>query len=182
MTDAQSLGPKGGMTATPEDLFARLDELGIAHTTYWHDAVFTVEEGRDLKASMPGGHTKNLFLKDKDGNIVLIAAEAHSQLKLNQLHRLIGTKRLSFGSPDLMEDVLGISPGSVTAFALMNDTEGRVRFLVDAALMEYDPVNFHPLTNTGTTAVSRADFETFVGATGTDLPFHIQPNGIAGLQ
>ncbi len=154
------------MTATPDDLFARFDELGIAHTTHWHDAVFTVEEGRDLKAGMPGGHTKNLFLKDKDGAIILIAAEAHSQLKLNKLHRLIGTKRLSFGPPELMEELLGVTPGSVTAFALMNDTGKRVRFLVDAALMDHDPVNFHPLTNTGTTAVSRADFEKFVRATG----------------
>ena len=124
------------MTATPDDLFAYLDELGVAHTTHWHDAVFTVDEGRELKASMPGGHTKNLFLTDKDGAIILIAAEAHSELKLNRLHRLIGTRRLSFGSPDLMDEVLGVTPGSVTAFALMNDTGGRVRFLVDAALLE----------------------------------------------
>ncbi|MEZ6013218.1 MAG: prolyl-tRNA synthetase associated domain-containing protein [Hyphomonas sp.] len=154
------------MTATPDDLFAYLDALGIAHTTHWHEAVFTVGESTELKASMPGGHTKNLFLKDKDGAIVLIAAEAHSELKLNQLHRLIGTKRLSFGAPDLMVDLLGVTPGSVTAFALMNDKAGRVRFLVDAALMAHDPVNFHPLTNTGTTAVSRKDFEKFVRATG----------------
>ncbi|MEZ5953845.1 MAG: prolyl-tRNA synthetase associated domain-containing protein [Hyphomonas sp.] len=154
------------MTASPDDLFAYLDQLGIAHTTHWHDAVFTVGESTELKASLPGGHTKNLFLKDKDGAIVLIAAEAHSELKLNHLHKLIGTKRMSFGTPDLMQEVLGVTPGSVTAFALMNDTGRRVRFLVDAALMEHDPVNFHPLTNTGTTAISRADFEKFIVATG----------------
>tara|TARA_B100001540_G_C15508785_1_gene507048 strand:- start:171 stop:677 length:507 start_codon:yes stop_codon:yes gene_type:complete len=154
------------MTASPDDLFAYLDDLGIAHTTHWHEAVFTVEESTELKAAMPGGHTKNLFLRDKDGAVILIAAESHSELRLNQLHRLIGTKRLSFGKPDLMEDLLGVTPGSVTAFALMNDTEGKVRFLVDAALMKHDPVNFHPLTNTGTTVISRADFEKFVRATG----------------
>lgn len=154
------------MTATPDDLFAYFDKLGIAHTTQWHEAVFTVDQGKDLKAGMPGGHTKNLFLKDKDAAIILIAAEAHSELKLNKLHRLIGTKRLSFGAPELMEELLGVTPGSVTAFALINDKTGRVRFLVDAALMEHDPVNFHPLTNTGTTAISRADFEKFVRATG----------------
>ena len=154
------------MTATPEDLFAYLDTLGIAQTTHWHEAVFTVDQGKELKAAMPGGHTKNLFLKDKDGAIVLIAAEAHSELKLNKLHRLIGTKRLSFGPPELMEELLGVTPGSVTAFALMNDKAGRVRFLVDAALMAHDPVNFHPLTNTGTTAISREGFEAFVRATG----------------
>ena len=96
----------------------------------------------------------------------MIAAEAHSELKLNKLHRLIGTKRLSFGPPELMEELLGVTPGSVTAFALMNDKAGRVRFLVDAALMAHDPVNFHPLTNTGTTAISREGFEAFVRATG----------------
>ena len=154
------------MTATPDDLFAYLDQLGIAHTTHWHEAVFTVGESTELKASMPGGHTKNLFLKDKDGTLILIAAEAHSELKLNKLHRLIGTKRLSFGTPELMEEILGVTPGSVTAFALMNDKAGRVRFLVDAALMAHDPVNFHPLTNTGTTAISREDFRKFVEATG----------------
>ncbi len=154
------------MRASPDDLFAYLDQLGIGHATHWHDAVFTVAESGDLKSKMPGGHTKNLFLKDKDGALILISAEAHSELKLNHVHRLIGTKRLSFGAPDLMEEVLGVTPGSVTAFALMNDTAGQVRFLVDAALLAHDPVNFHPLTNTGTTAVSRADFETFVRATG----------------
>ena len=154
------------MTATPEDLFAYLDKLGISHTTHWHEAVFTVDESTELKSTLPGGHTKNLFLRDKDDTIILISAEAHSQLKLNKLHRLIGTKRLSFASPELMGELLGVTPGSVTAFALMNDTEGQVRFLIDAALMEHDPVNFHPLTNTGTTAVSREDFEKFVRATG----------------
>ena len=154
------------MTASPDPLFARLDALGIAHATHWHAPVFTVEEGRDLKASMPGGHTKNLFLKDKAGAYVLISAEAHTQIRLNQLHRHIGTRRLSFGSPEDLLARLGVTPGSVTAFALMNDTAGQVRFIVDAALLACDPVNFHPLTNTATTAISRADFRRFVEATG----------------
>lgn len=154
------------MTASPQDLFAYLDTIAIAHTTHQHAPVFTVDEGRDLKASMPGGHTKNLFLKDKDGAYVLISAEAHTQIRLNQLHRQIGTKRLSFGSPEDLLDLLGVTPGSVTALALMNDREAEVRFLVDEALLACDPVYFHPLTNTATTAISRADFETFVLATG----------------
>ena len=157
------------MSASPEDLFAYLDRHGIAHTTHWHEATFTVEEGRDLKAKMPGGHTKNLFMKDKDGTIVLISAHADSQLKLNQLHKLIGTRRLSFAGAEMMEDCLGVTPGSVTAFALMNDAGGRVRFIVDAALMAYDPLNFHPLTNTATTAISRDDFRRFVALTGHEL-------------
>jgi Ala-tRNA(Pro) deacylase len=153
------------MPASPDDLFAYLDRLGIAHSTVWHEAMFTVEQSSALKADMPGAHTKNLFLKDKDGQLVLIAAEAHGPIRLNQLHKLIGSARLSFGAPELMTEVLGVVPGSVTAFALMNDRAGRVRFLVDAVLADAEVVNFHPLVNTGTTAVSQADFRRFVEAT-----------------
>jgi Ala-tRNA(Pro) deacylase len=156
----------GAMLASPDDLFAYFDSLGIAHSTEWHEALFTVDQSAGLKARMPGAHTKNLFLKDAEGTLVLIAAEAHNQLKLNQLHKIIGTKRLSFGSAELMTEVLGVMPGSVTAFALMNDRAGRVRFLVDAVLAAAEVVNFHPLVNTGTTAISQADFRRFVGATG----------------
>ncbi|MEO0550377.1 MAG: prolyl-tRNA synthetase associated domain-containing protein [Pseudomonadota bacterium] len=157
------------MPASPSDLFAYLDDLGIAHTTVQHAATFTVEEGRHLKSTMPGGHTKNLFMKDKDGAIVLISAWAESQLKLNQLHKLIETRRLSFASADLMQDVLGIVPGSVTAFALMNDTQCRVRFIADRRLMAFDEVNFHPLVNTATTRISSDDLRLFVEATGHSL-------------
>lgn len=159
----------GRMQASPDDLFAYLDRLGVAHATVWHEAMFTVEQSGALKAEVPGAHTKNLFLKDAEGRLVLIAAEAHNQLKLNQLHKIIGTKRLSFGSAELMIEALGVAPGSVTAFALMNDAGGRVRFLVDAVLAGAETVNFHPLVNTGTTAVSQADFRRFVAATGHGL-------------
>lgn len=157
------------MTASPEPLFAYLDELSISHVTTYHEATFTVEEGRGLKARLPGGHTKNLFMKDKDGVIVLVSAHADSQLKLNQLHKLIGTRRLSFASADLMEEVLGVVPGSVTGFALMNDSAGRVKFILDSALEAYEEINFHPLVNTATTRVSLIDFKKFVAATGHNL-------------
>jgi len=157
------------MPASPSDLFDFLDTHGIAHKTVEHDATFTVEEGRHLKASMPGGHSKNLFMKDKDGTIVLISAWADSQLRLNQLHKLIGTRRLSFGSADLMLECLGVVPGSVTAFGLINDTAQRVRFVADAALMRFDRVNFHPLVNTATTSIRQADLRRFVEATGHAL-------------
>ena len=157
------------MPASPEDLFAYLDRLGVAHRTVEHEALHTVEESRALKATMPGGHAKNLFMTDKDGALVLISAHADSVLKLNQLHKLIGTRRLSFGSPELMEATLGVRPGSVTAFALVNEAARDVRFLVDAALMAFDTVNFHPLVNTATTAISREDFRLFVESTGRAL-------------
>lgn len=157
------------MAATPEDLFAYFDALGIAHATREHDAFFTVEQGAELKASLPGGHTKNLFMKDKDDNIILVSAEAHETLRLNQLHKVIGTRRLSFASAELMQELLGVVPGSVTAFSLMNKTAAPVRFIATAKLMEHDPLNFHPLANTATTAISREDFKRFIESTGRDL-------------
>lgn len=113
------------MAASPDVLFATLDALGIAHHTVWHEAMFTVEQSAALKADIPGAHTKNLFLRAADGALVLIAAEAHNALRLNQLHRQIGTRRLSFGPAELMQAVLGVTPGSVTAFALMKTRPGR---------------------------------------------------------
>lgn len=157
------------MITSPDDLFAWFDARSIAHVTHWHEAVFTVAEGRELKAALPGGHTKNLFMTNKDGDLILISAHADSQLPLNKLHRALGVKRLSFGSPELMEEVLGVRPGSVTAFALVNDPSARVRFIVDRELMAHDPLNFHPLVNTGTTAISRADFQRFVAESGHEL-------------
>ncbi len=98
----------GAMPASPDDLFAYLDALGISHSTVWHEAMFTVEQSSELKADMPGAHTKNLFLKDKDGQLVLIAAEAHGAIRLNQLHKLIGTARLNDLDPQAyLRDVLG---------------------------------------------------------------------------
>lgn len=154
------------MPASPQDLFAFLDELDIAHETVEHEATFTVAEGRDLKAKMPGGHSKNLFMKDKAGTLVLISAWADNALKLNALHRRIGTRRLSFTDGDLLIEVLGVPPGSVTPFALMNDEQARVRFLVDAALVAFGRINFHPLVNTATTGIRSADLRRFVEATG----------------
>lgn len=152
--------------ASPEDLFARFDTLGIAHVTHRHRPVFTVAESHDLKASMPGGHTKNLFLKDKKGAIFLISAIADTVIDLNATSKALGAGRFSFGSPELLRQTLGVEPGSVTVFALINDPEGRVQVVLDEALFAYDPVNFHPLRNDATTAVSPADMLKFVRATG----------------
>ncbi|MAP96368.1 MAG: DNA-binding protein [Ponticaulis sp.] len=154
------------MATTPDELFRLFDRLEIPVRTYQHKPTFTVEEGQDLKAGMPGGHSKNLFLKDKAGQLVLISAEAHTQLKLNRLHKLIGTGRLSFGPEDLMVSHLGVTPGSVTAFALANPASKPVRFILEKTLSDSDPLNFHPLRNDMTTAIARADFDRFLAAVG----------------
>lgn len=141
-----------------------LAAAGIEAITHDHPAVFTVGEGEDIKARIPGAHTKNLFLKDAKGQLWLISAEGHAQIDLKRLHTVIGSARLSFGSAELMAETLGVAPGSVTAFGLINDTGRRVRFVLDRTLAEAGQVNFHPLTNTATTTVSAEGFRKFLAA------------------
>jgi Ala-tRNA(Pro) deacylase len=153
--------------ATPDELFAYLDSLRIAHQTVSHPPVFTVEEARTLRGQVPGGHTKNLFLRDKKGALFLVVAPEDAAIELKSLHRLIGASgRFSFGSADLMRETLGVEPGSVTPFAVINDKDARVTVILDAALMAHDLLNFHPLVNTGTTTVSREGLLKFLEATG----------------
>jgi Ala-tRNA(Pro) deacylase len=157
------------MPATREELFAFLDKLGIAHKTVEHAAAHTVAEAQVLRGELPGGHAKNLFLKCKKGQLYLLVAEENTQIKLNHLHKRIGSGRLSFGSAELMQDVLGISPGSVTPLALINDRQAqRVSVILDDRLMQEDPLNFHPLDNRATTTIRRDDLMTFIKACGHD--------------
>jgi len=151
---------------TKDEFLAFLDRLGVAHDTIEHPAVFRVGEGEDVKAAIPGAHTKNLFLKDAKDRLWLISAEDKAVIDLKRLHHVIGSGRLSFGNAALMEAALGVTPGSVTAFALVNDTARRVTFVLDRSLAEADRVNFHPLTNTATTGVGRAGFRAFLAAIG----------------
>jgi len=147
--------PRLHMPATPEDLIAHLTSIGMAHTTTPHRPIFTVEEGTDLKRAIPGGHSKNLFLKDKKGSLWLICALGDTRIDLNATARHLGVSRFSFGSPDLLLDVLGVTPGSVTLFALINDPSHRLRLVLDAALLACEHINFHPLTNAATTTIER---------------------------
>jgi Ala-tRNA(Pro) deacylase len=147
-----------------EAFLAFLDAHAIAHTTHEHPAVFTVAESPEIKATMPGAHTKNLFLKDKKGRLWLISARQDTVIDLKNLHRVIGSDRLSFGNADLMRETLGLTPGSVTAFGLVNDRDRRVTFVLDKALADAELVNFHPLINTATTAVSADGFRRFLAA------------------
>ncbi|MDB5496891.1 MAG: DNA-binding protein [Phenylobacterium sp.] len=151
---------------TRADLLALLDSLGVEHTSHEHPAVFRVGEGEEVKAAIPGAHTKNLFLKDAKGQLWLISAADRTVIDLKRLHQVIGSARLSFGSAELMEDALGVTPGSVTAFALINDPAHQVRFVLDRTLAEAERLNFHPLTNTATTGVSQTAFRKFLAAMG----------------
>jgi Ala-tRNA(Pro) deacylase len=151
---------------TRAELIAFFDAHGIDHSTLEHPAVFRVGEGDDIKAALPGAHTKNLFLKDKKGQLWLISAEQHAVIDLKSLPARIGSDRLSFGSPERLLENLGVTPGSVTAFALINDPDHKVRFVLDRTLAEAETVNFHPLTNTATTAMSRSGFAAFLTALG----------------
>jgi Ala-tRNA(Pro) deacylase len=158
------------MPATsPDELFAYLDSLGVAHQTVWHPPVFTVEEARAQRDrdDLAGGFTKNLFLRDKKGTLFLIVAPEDAAVELKSLHRLLGaTGRFSFASPELMRELLGVEPGSVTPFAVINDKAGRVTIVLDAAMMAHQVLNFHPLVNSGTTTISRDGLLKFLEATG----------------
>ena len=154
---------------TPEKLLSALDDLGLNTSTMHHEAVFRVGEGEGIKDQLPGAHTKNLFLKDDKGQLWLISAEQTARINLKALPKIIGSGRLSFGSPERLFDALGVTPGSVTALALINDPARKVIFLLDKTLAEAEIVNFHPLTNTATTALSQADFRTFLTSLGRKL-------------
>lgn len=154
------------MPKTAADLYAFFDAHGIEHHTHRHAPVFRVEEGQEIKAALPGGHTKNLFLKDAKGQLWLISALGDTRIDLKRLPERIGSAKLSFGSAERLYEALGVTPGSVTAFALINDPEHKVRFVLDRALLDHDIVNFHPLSNDATTAVSRQGFLDFLAALG----------------
>jgi Ala-tRNA(Pro) deacylase len=145
-------------------LYARLRELGIAWTTHAHAPVFTVAEAAALYASQPGGHTKNLFLKDRKDGLWLVVARDELAIDLNALAKALGVTRFSFGSAELLPQTLGVEPGSVTPFAIINDTAGRVRVVLDEALLALEPLNFHPLRNDRTTAITAAELLKFLRA------------------
>jgi Ala-tRNA(Pro) deacylase len=152
--------------ATRADLFACLADLGIETETLDHEAVFTVEESSKLERALPGGHTKNLFLKDKKGALFLVVALGNAQIDLKTLHKALGSDRLSFGRPELLMEVLGVAPGSVTPFALINDEARRVTVILDRDMMRHERLNYHPLENTATTNIGREDLVRFIRSCG----------------
>lgn len=156
------------MAATPEQLFAYLDRLGIEHSTLSHPPIFTVEEGREWHDKIPGLHCKNLFLKDRKGKIWLAVMPGDKRADLNRLEKRVGAARLSFGRPELLLEVLSLTPGSVTPFGLINDTARVVTPIIDVDLPKSEWVNFHPLHNAASTTLRSADLSRFIRSLGYD--------------
>ena len=154
------------MPATREDLFARLKSLGIETKTADHAPVYTVEEAQALRGEIEGGHCKNLFLKDDKGQLWLIVCLEESQIDLKAAPAKIGSRRLSFGKPDLLMEVMGVEPGSVTPFGLINDTANRVNVILEAQMMQHKQLNYHPLQNTATTSIAADDLVAFIRSCG----------------
>lgn len=154
------------MPATPDDLFVHLDTLGIDVKIHTHPPLFTVEDSRSLRGDIPGDHCKNLFLKDKKGAIWLVVCLEDTPVDLKTLPKAIGAARLSFGKPDLLMEVLGVQPGSVSPFALINDTECCVRVILEQVMLEQTFLNYHPLTNEATVTIARDDLLTVIRSFG----------------
>jgi len=147
-------------------LYERLAALGIQWKTFAHEPVFTVEEADRVHGDMPGCHTKNLFLKDRKDGLWLVVLRAELRVDLGALAKALGAPRFSFGSPDLLLATLGVEPGSVTPFALLNDPEAKVRVMLDEGMLRHSPLNFHPLRNDRTTAITPEDLLRFLRACG----------------
>ncbi|KXF79379.1 DNA-binding protein [Paramesorhizobium deserti] len=155
------------MPKTPDELFAFLDQLGIKVKTVTHPPLFTVADSQSLRGEIAGGHTKNLFLKDKKDNFFLVTVEEDAVVDLKTVHTLIGAaSRVSFGKPEKLMEYLGLLPGSVSTLGAINDTEGKVKIILDDGLMRHDIINVHPLTNEATTSIGRDDLVRFLRATG----------------
>ncbi len=156
------------MALKREDVMQRLSELGIPSETKDHAPLFTVEESKALRGEIRGAHSKNLFLKDKKGALYLVVAGEDAEIDLKRFHQRIGSARLSFGKPDLLSEVLGVTPGTVSPFALINDRDQQVKIVLDKYLMAAEMANFHPLTNKATTSISPAGLLTFIASCGHD--------------
>ena len=155
------------MPKTPEELFAFLDGLGIAVTTRTHAPLFTVADSQQLRGEIAGAHTKNLFVKDKKDKYFLLTVEEDANVDLTTVHQAIGaSSRVSFGKPEALIELLGVTPGAVTVFGAINDMAGRLTVVIDTALAAEPLINAHPLVNTATTTIAAADLMKFLGATG----------------
>jgi Ala-tRNA(Pro) deacylase len=154
------------MPASRDDLFRRLESLGISTQTKAHEPVFTVEQAQLVHDDVPGGHCKNLFCKDEKGVIWLIVCLEDARVDLKAAPGKIGSKRLTFGKPELLMEVLGVEPGSVTPFGLINDITQRANVILDATMMQQEILNYHPLKNNETTSIRNSDLVSFIKSCG----------------
>jgi Ala-tRNA(Pro) deacylase len=155
------------MPTTPDALFAYLKALGIEVSTVRHPPLFTVADSRKLRGPIEGGHTKNLFLKDRKDAFFLLTVEEDAVVDLKSIHHVIGASgRVSFGKPEMLMALLGVTPGAVTVFGAVNDKDGKVKMILDEKLMRHDIINAHPLTNEATSSIRRDDLLRFIEATG----------------
>ena len=167
MNDTGETGAAGDTGKKGEaELYALFREHGIAWRHHEHPPLFTVEESKALRGALPGAHVKNMFMKDKKGGLWLATCLEHRQIRIRDLEREVGAKGLSFGKPDLLWEALGVRPGAVTPFGLLNDAEGRVRVILDRQMLETDPINAHPLHNEATAAIAAGDLMRFLEITG----------------
>jgi len=165
---------------TPDDLFKKLDALGIETTTITHPAVYTVEESKEHCSNIPGAHTKNLFLRNKKGQMWLLVCLEDRQIDMKLLAKILGAGKLSFGSADRLMEFLGITPGSVSPFTAINDKDNAVKVILDSQMMKQSPINSHPLTNTMTTSIAPADLVQFLTAI-DHLPEELDMDNLAQL-
>ncbi len=152
------------LPTTPASLLARLAELGIEVENHSHVPIFTVAESKALPLQIPGAHIKNLFLKNKKGRMWLVVCLEDRKIDLKDLGERLGAGRLSFGSPDRLMTHLGVKPGAVTPFAVINDPQGAVTLVLDAGILAHDQVNCHPLVNHMTTVIKTDDLMGFFEA------------------
>jgi Ala-tRNA(Pro) deacylase len=151
---------------TPEELLQRLHALGIVHRAAIHPPVFTVAEAAALRGNLLGGHCKSLFLKGRNGSFWLAVMLEERRTDLNKLAARLNAPRFSFAGADDLYSALGVRPGSVTPFALVNDAGRRVIPVLDRDMLRHDPLNYHPLANDPTTAISPDDLLRFIAACG----------------
>lgn len=166
MTNPLPLAEDQPLPTAPEEILARLESLGAPYTLHRHKAVFTVAESEAVDADIPGTHCRNLFLRDKKKANFLLCLQNATHVDVKKLPDVIGSDRLSFGSSDRLWDYLGVRPGSVCPYAIINDTQNQVKICLDASMMNHDIVNFHPLVNTMSIGVKPADLVRFIESCG----------------
>ncbi len=154
--------------AGQDELYALFDQNGIVYVHNTHPPLHTVEESKQLRGDLPGAHVKNMFLKDKKDRLWLVTCLEHRKIRIRDLEKQVGAAKASFGKPELLWEVLGIRPGAVSPFGLINDTGHLVQPILDQQMLDVDPINAHPLHNEATTTIGAADFRRFFDLTGHD--------------